>query len=557
MNKNTALTLTSFLLLFSNMGLSAQQQVNTALETAVAEEMLPDSVQQWMEDKLAASNVKSLVDYKSPEFFRKDTAHLVGYLQGYHPGLGFTSGIIYAENVLTNEDFPLVVPIQPDGRFEVDVPANHPLYTHVVFNREWAPFYIEPGQTLAMILDWDEFNAWSNNEGSFPIRYKGTAARINSELSAVEIKRPSHNDLESQARTLAPKEFKEMHLAAWSEREAELENALAGGDFLPQTQVILKNEMMLRYAAHMFNYEMRRKYELRQDSLDRYKALRVKSDSTFYDFLQSMPLDDQSLLVSSEFSTFINRFEFGEPFLLAFSLGNDKKVSSSVERYLAYWKIKDSILVNYFKLQPGFVYEVSKTRSVNPWFQQVFKDKKDEARQFLTGLEKGISNAFLLMEAERCFRNAYPAVPKAAYTLPAGKATDIFNRMIAPHRGKVLFVDLWATTCGPCVASIKNHKDERKEYRGNPDFDFIFITSEDGSPEGSYNKFVSEQELEHTYRLSADDYLYLRQLFKFNGIPRYVLVGKDGSILNDDFAMYNFEHELKKLFPQYSDAGKK
>ena len=79
-------------------------------------------------------------------------------------------------------------------------------------------------------------------------------------------------------------------------------------------------------------------------------------------------------------------------------------------------------------------------------------------------------------------------------------------------------------------------------------FDFIFITSEDDSPLQRYNEFVAEQELKNTYRINADQYRYLRQLFRFNGIPRHVLVDKEGRILDnniDYFTPYGFD--LEKL----------
>ena len=57
-------------------------------------------------------------------------------------------------------------------------------------------------------------------------------------------------------------------------------------------------------------------------------------------------------------------------------------------------------------------------------------------------------------------------------------------------------------------------KKTRKEYEGNKEFDFVFITEQRSSPEKRYDNFVKQQELKNTYRLSTDDYNYLRQLFK-------------------------------------------
>src|SRR5690606_36363644 len=119
-----------------------------------------------------------------------------------------------------------------------------------------------------------------------------------------------------------------------------------------------------------------------------------------------------------------------------------------------------------------------------------------------------------------------------------------------PYKGKILFVDFCATSCGPCVAMIQRMKDTREKYKDHPDFDFIFITDDRSSPEKRYDNFVEEQALDKTYRIALEDFYYLRELFKFNGIPRYIVIDKEGKILDDDFEMYKFESELEKVLAQ-------
>lgn len=67
------------------------------------------------------------------------------------------------------------------------------------------------------------------------------------------------------------------------------------------------------------------------------------------------------------------------------------------------------------------------------------------------------------------------------------------------------------------------------------------------SPQASYDKFIEEQELTHTYRLAQDEFNYLRQLFKFNAIPRYVLIDKDGTVLDDNYRMHYAQDKIKQL----------
>ena len=147
------------------------------------------------------------------------------------------------------------------------------------------------------------------------------------------------------------------------------------------------------------------------------------------------------------------------------------------------------------------------------------------------------------------FENAYPSEDAKSYQLPEGKATDIFRNIIKNHPGKVLFVDFWATSCGPCRSGIEATADLRKKYKDHPEFQFIYITGERESPAGAYKQYVEKHlKGEASYYVTGTEYNYLRQLFHFNGIPHYELVEKDGSISNEKLSSYSIGQYLKKRF---------
>jgi thiol-disulfide isomerase/thioredoxin len=526
---------------------------------------IPGTVKSWVDTELARAKNKKLVNYASKEFFSRDTARLIGYINGYDPRVGFKTGIIYSENEITNEDFPTTVTIHEDGRFEAAIPMNHPQYTSVLFQHSWVKFYIEPGQTLFMQLSWDDFlmaDRLRNIRYSFKeMEFDGPAARINKELSTVSVKTFDYEVLRKIDSTVTPEQFKGKTMNAWKQSQDQLELDLKDKNFTDQTRTILSNEINLSFASGIFTYV--------DPFFNNSATTTSQLSSGYYDFLKKVNLNDQSILIVSEFSTFINLFEFSEPFFTAQltaytaqltnleipagvpfenNLLNElelKPTTASME--LQEWASKDSVLINYFKLEPNITYEIIKVRSLNFLFDDTFKNQKDEARSFLTALEKGITNPFLIHESEQLFRKAYPAVPKTAYDLPAGKGTDIFKKIIDQYKGKLVFVDFWATTCGPCVGAIKENKEIRETYKDSKELEFIFITAEDQSPLTRYNEFVKEQELVHTYRLSADDFNYLRELFRFNGIPHYAVINKEGQVLDDDYNMHDFESELQNL----------
>lgn len=54
----------------------------------------------------------------------------------------------------------------------------------------------------------------------------------------------------------------------------------------------------------------------------------------------------------------------------------------------------------------------------------------------------------------------------------------------------------------------------------------------------------------NSFLVSEDDYLAFRELFRFNTIPRYVIVDPNGIIKDDNFAMYNSQFLLNKYYPE-------
>jgi thiol-disulfide isomerase/thioredoxin len=581
---------------------------------------LPDNVSDWLNEELAKNKKKTPVDYNSPQFFDEDTAHLIGYIKGYDVRLGFTTGIIYASNAITREDHPIVVQVYPDGRFEASFPMSIPQYTSLSIKKRRIPFYLEPGQTLSMILEWDEFLIADRKRN---IRYKiqdivfqGSLAKINEDLAAYDFEQFNNNAFKKEVSTLAPETFNEKQKTRLSAEKQNVEHYIKNNEIVAPASSILRNEVILTSATRMLDFVRRRAYEAQNDTSN--EVLKIPVSLSYYDFLKKIPMDDNSLLVTSEFKTFVNRFEYCNPlssiryvksgtikpeknlstyfmeegievaeeFREIFALMSKEKLTKEDvdelksktnetkkfhEKYkdeiLSYakkyprreisvskldptslrWQRKDSVLHCDLGLQNSLVYEIAKIRSLNFTFEN---SPKEDAAKHWEYLKQGITSPNLQKIGTRVFENAFPDEQKIAYALPEGVATEVFRKIANPFKGKILFVDFWATTCAPCVGGIKRMKETREKYNDNADFEFIFITDERSSPETTYNKFVEEQGLKNTFRLSKDDYNYLRQLFKFNGIPRYVVIDKDGNVLNDDFPMHNFKMELSKILAQ-------
>ncbi|MCH5719121.1 TlpA family protein disulfide reductase [Niabella hibiscisoli] len=175
----------------------------------------------------------------------------------------------------------------------------------------------------------------------------------------------------------------------------------------------------------------------------------------------------------------------------------------------------------------------------------------DTLMNYLGPIKESLYNEFYRQQSDILLNETLRKRNENGIELPESYAGALFKKMIAPYAGKVVFVDFWATTCGPCISGIKQLHATRLEYKNNADFTFLFITAKDESPARQYKSFVKKQELTNTYYLDADEYRYIRELFGINGIPRYIVISKEGRVMNDDFEMHNFRYEIGKYLPQY------
>lgn len=495
------------------------------------------------------------------DFFCSDSVCLQGYLDGYDPRLGFDSGILYLEDEITRQDYPVVVPIKPDGSFQCKFVLQHPICHNLLLNDSWISYYAEPGDTVTLYLSWEDLMARSRaRDNSYPLPHTAHMGR-RADLSylATTLKQSfyyPYDKLSKAQKTLTPAQFQEQLkpvVAQWQQQADSLCRLYAPSQ---KAVSLIRNQMAMQVGSTYLNFQMSRNYYAQQDSTNR--VLQVQPDASYYNFLKEMPLNEQSALANSNISTFINRFEYMNPLDAAYStyahLSNEetfKALPVEEQQILLQMKLcetKDSIINSLCATPSPLLWQVARIRNLRFTLSDVLKRRQD-AEVFLSRVEKSLTHPYLRATARNLLDELCPETRPASYQLPEGKATDIFRRIIAPHAGKVLFVDFWATTCGPCRGGIQATADLRKQYRNHPEFQFVYITSETESPEKSYTDYVEKHlKGEACYRLTDTEYKYMRQLFQFNGIPHYVVVEKDGSISTEEVGTHNLADFLKRRF---------
>ena len=100
------------------------------------------------------------------------------------------------------------------------------------------------------------------------------------------------------------------------------------------------------------------------------------------------------------------------------------------------------------------------------------------------------------------------------------------DSILSVNKGKVIYIDCWATWCGPCKAEMPNSKVLMKQMAGK-EVTFVYICID--SPEKLWKSNLSELQLEgQHYFLSDKQSNDFKKLFNVNGVPFYFLIDKNG-----------------------------
>ena len=103
-------------------------------------------------------------------------------------------------------------------------------------------------------------------------------------------------------------------------------------------------------------------------------------------------------------------------------------------------------------------------------------------------------------------------------------------------RGKYVYIDVWATWCGPCIAEIPHLQKVEVKYHGK-NIEFVSISVDTEKDYEKWKKMVVSKEL-GGIQLFADknwtsDFI---KAYGINAIPRFILIGPDGKVIKADAA---------------------
>lgn len=124
-----------------------------------------------------------------------------------------------------------------------------------------------------------------------------------------------------------------------------------------------------------------------------------------------------------------------------------------------------------------------------------------------------------------------------------------FQALLNRHKGKVIYIDFWASWCAPCIAEMSPARELKEKLSGEP---FVIISISLDESVSAWKAAAAKylQDNKESYILTNAKRSTLVSQFKLTSIPRYLLVDKTGRIVDKDAKRPSDEQlisEIKKL----------
>lgn len=244
---------------------------------------------------------------------------------------------------------------------------------------------------------------------------------------------------------------------------------------------------------------------------------RITKDTTYvaspayWEKLQGLATFDASRMVSDDYLSFLQS-------AVARLAGKEFPQLKGMQQLTAYLdkNVKDARLADYLVYQRAMVY--------------VGTYGLTGADDYVQAVGRYVKDARHLKAFERlCDRWKQVNGGKLS---PDFNATDVagVKHSLKEFRGKYVYIDIWATWCAPCKKEIPHLIRLEEQYAGK---DIVFVSiSCDENRKAWENKVTKDQMKGVQLHFEKGD--TFMQSYMISGIPRFILLDKEGRILSAD-----------------------
>ena len=482
---------------------------------------------------------------------------------------------IIIKDFITDGDATYREKIKSDGSFHIQFPHYNPQDLRFNYGKRSISLFLQPGSNLNINFDADEFVNTNYGDTLKSIHLSGDEVEINQAIVSFgpewnRLRMSIGQDHQRKLKELSPNEYKEYL-----------------GDFMAQELLFLdkfvktnkSTKEFKAWAEYQIKYSgavLLLRFPLENSRMNNKMISECELPDDYYDFLREIEIDCKKATISSDYFQFL--YDYNNYLLMNLPLGKVVDFYATAGKNISE-KDKEFLLSSKAKSHLTFTKEdialLSKIRKENMELEEQVKlfDLERRLDHYLNVLEKGFvrdilltlffySNAssnesysFLKQHLETYNSTVTDVLYKSRvlekfneteimlndplsnnlYSSAKLQALDgdtLVSKILEKYEGKVIYIDFWAPWCGACMWHLPYLNDVKQNFT---DKEVAFVNLCCRTGELTWKAAIKKHNLKgENYLLDDNQYFQFKELFKVNGLPHFVLIDKNGNIIDNN-----------------------
>jgi thiol-disulfide isomerase/thioredoxin len=457
--------------------------------------------------------------------------------------------------------------IDKNSNFNFHLKLDHPQDLYLKLNNKAIKLLAQPGKDLNIKIDAKKYLTSSNRYET--VTFSGQGSNINCCLAEFLPKlkdvQPSPLDEKEKNENLPPSEYKKFRITQLEKEMYFLNN------YLEQHEVPELFKVWAKYHIEYNCSNLLMFYSILHMPLNELRSINFASDS-YFTFLDDFEVENPHAIMCTEYCLYLNNFclqslkknqwipDVKAIFGIILEQGsglnqNDRKrLRSLSDKAPEIWTEEESAFtskifeshqeltedlqaqMNIKKLlsQPdGLVFDVI----LATYFSSLLETRSslDIVTKYLDTFKTRVKNESIKNTVcslyDEVVKRDFLLSPEAnIFSTPVNAGDSLLIDIMKKYKGKVVYLDFWATWCPPCKSEMP-HSIKLEHELKDKDIKFVYICID--SPEKDRLAYLSKNKFfgDH-YTATYNQYSIFRQRFRISGVPHYMIINQNGIVVD-------------------------